>query len=275
MSILRKVSFAFICTFVLLVSGMLVPSSHAAIPNASVAGIWSLDNVDGNIAKDLSGRGNDGKVSGGPVLVAGKFGQAVKFDGKDDFIDCGAAASLNLGKFTVSFWAMLPATQGWNHMVSKGSHVGSGTPGSVNWGVMMYDAAATFLAEIYTDTAWTGVTGPVVPLNVWQHIAVTYDGDKMEFFLNGKSVGVTAAGVKIKLDATRSFRIGGIASAGVTPDNFFNGSIDEVGFFNVVLSPTDILSIMNSGLTVAVTPVTSSVASENKSATTWAEIKSQ
>lgn len=255
---------------VLFAVGILVSSSHGSIDPQSVVGIWLLDNIQNDIAMDLSGNGHDGTVNGGPVSVAGKFGNALQFDGVDDFIDCGADESLNLGTFTLSFWANIAATQGWNHMVSKGSHVGSGTPGSVNWGVMMRSGEARFLYEIYTDTAWTGISAPEVPINEWQHLAATYDGDTMEFFLNGVSLE-TSSGVAIELDASRSFRIGGIATAGDTPGNFFNGAIDDVGLFDVALSSADIQSIMNGGLlevvgTTAVSPIASS-------ATTWANIK--
>jgi hypothetical protein len=135
---------------------------------------------------------------------------------------------------------------------------------------MMRSGEARFLYEIYTDTAWTGISAPEVPINEWQHLAATYDGDTMEFFLNGESLEASS-GVVIELDASRSFRIGGIATAGATPGNFFNGAIDDVGLFDVALSSTDIQSIMNGGLlevvgTTAVSPAASS-------ATTWANIK--
>ncbi len=263
MYILRNINLMIVGMVVLFVLGS---SSYAEIDSQTIVGLWLFDDVAGDTVNDLSGNGHDGTISGGPELVAGKFGQALKFDGTDDFIDCGTAESLNLGTFTVTFWARLPATQGWNHMVSKGSHVGSGTPGSVNWGVMMRSGEARFLYEVYTDTAWTGISAPEVPLNEWQHLATTYDGDKMEFFLNGESLG-SSADVKIKLDASRSFRIGGIATEGETPGNFFNGSIDEVALFSAVLSVEDIQALMNDGVgTTAVSPA-------GKSAKTWAEIK--
>lgn len=261
------------CVLGLFAFGLLIASGHAEIPQSAVVGIWLLDSIDGDTARDSSGNGHDGTVNGGPELVDGNFGNAVRFDGTDDFIDCGTAESLNLGSFSVSFWARVPATQGWNHMVSKGSHVGSGTPGSVNWGVMMRSGEARFLYEIFEDTSWTGISGPEVPLDEWQHLVATYDGDNMEFFLNGESLG-SSAGVTVELDASRSFRIGAIATAGATPGNFFNGSLDEVGLFSDVLGPEDIQAIMNDGLLTAL-GITSAVTSAGKSATTWAEIKNR
>jgi hypothetical protein len=93
----------------------------------------------------------------------------------------------------------------------------------------------------------------------------------MEFFLNGASLG-SSAGNTVELDASRSFRIGGIATAGVTPGNFFSGSIDEVALFNEALLLEDIQELMNLGIEEALklTPVEA----KGKLATTWGCIRS-
>jgi hypothetical protein len=138
---------------------------------------------------------------------------------------------------------------------------------------MMRSGEARFLFEIFEDTTWTGISGPEVPLNEWQHLVATYDGNNMEFLLNGESLG-SSADVAVELDASRSFRIGGIATEGATPGNFFNGSIDEVGLFSDVLGPEDIQAIMNDGLLTAL-GITSAVTPADRFATTWAEIKNR
>ncbi len=257
--------------FALLIFSIASIPGYARIDPESVVGIWLLNESDDNIARDASGNGHDGEIKGDPEWDEGVFGDCLKFDGSGDFVDCGTAETLNLGAFGVAFWTKFPMTQGWNHMVSKGSHVTSGVPGSVNWGVMMRSGEARFLFEVFQDTTWAGISSPEVPLDEWQHLVANYDGDKMEFFLNGASLG-TSVGNKVLLDASRSFRIGGIATAGVTPGNFFNGSIDEVALFDEVLSLEDIQELMNLGIEEALklTPVQA----KDKLATTWGRIRS-
>lgn len=271
MYIPRSVNLAIVGMVALLAGGILAASSYAVDMDSAV-GIWLLDDLEDNITRDSSGNAHDGVVSGDPELIDGKFGDALEFDGAGDFVDCGNDESLSLDTFTVTFWANMPETQGWNHIVSKGSHVASGTPGSVNWGIMVYSAQMTFLYEIYTDTAWTGISTDI-SLGEWHHVVATYDGDldRMEFFIDGESKGNGTAAVE--LDASRHFRIGGIATAGATPDNFFNGSIDEVGYFDTVLDLEDIQDIMNNGLNDALG--ITAVAPGGKSATTWAKLKAQ
>ena len=270
MHVLRSINLLIVGIFVLFITVILTAPGHAKIDPGSVVGLWLIDENEDNIVPDVSGNGHDGAIKGNPEWDDGKFGDALKFHGGSDVVDCGNDEKLNLGKFTVSFWAKFPVTQGWNHIVSKGDHVTSGVPGSVNWGVMMRSAEARFLFEIYQDTTWAGISSPAVPLDEWQHLAATYDGDRMEFFLNGVSLG-SSAGAKIKLDASRSFLIG--ARASVAPASYFNGSVDEVALFNEVLAVADIKNLMNLGIEDALNLI--AVYPSGKSATTWARIKDQ
>lgn len=271
---LKRISIAAAGVFVMFIAGMFSAASHAAIGLDDAVGIWlfdDLEDVQDDVTADMSGNGHDGVLNGFPTVVAGKFGEALLFDGGDDYVNCGNDASLNLSAFSVSFWASVPTSQGWNHIVSKGSHVASGTPGSVNWGVMMRSAELRFLFETYQDTTWAGISSPAVPENQWQHLVANFDGDRMEFFLNGVSLG-SSAGNKMKLDATRNFIIGARGDAG-NPASYFNGSIDEVALFKEILAMEDIQSLMNEGISEALN--LTAVLPAGKAITTWAKIKEQ
>jgi len=260
-----------IAMVVLFAGGILVTSGHSEVNMDSVVGLWLFDETEGDVAIDSSENGHDGVITGGPERVTGKFGNALKFDGSNDFVGCGNDPAFNLDIFTVAFWANMPATQGWNHMVSRGSHVGAGVPGSVNWGVMVYSAESQFLYEIFEDIEWIGISTDI-SLGTWHHVVATYDGDqdKMELFIDGVSKG-SNLGAAVELDESRHFRIGGISTAGATPENYFNGSIDEVAYFDTVLGMEDIQDIMNNGLEEMLDIV--AVSPGGKAATTWAEVK--
>ncbi|MCP4305719.1 MAG: hypothetical protein GY788_12740, partial [bacterium] len=71
-------------------------------------GLVAFYPFEGN-ASDASGNGNDGTEEGGPQYVTGHVGQALDFDGIDDFVSTGKVAS-QLGidgnkPRTVSVWA--------------------------------------------------------------------------------------------------------------------------------------------------------------------------
>jgi len=274
MHVLRSISSIAVGVFVVFVSGIMATASYAALTLDDAVGIWLFDDIEDaqdDITADLSGKGNDGTLNGFPEVVAGKFGEAILFDGGDDYVNCGNDAILNLNTFTVSFWVSVPTSQGWNHIVSKGSHVAGGEHGSVNWGVMMRSAEVRFLFETYQDTDWKGLSSANVPEDQWQHLVATYDGDKMEFFLNGTSIG-NSTGNKMELDASRNFVIGAKATNG-DPSSYFNGSIDEVALFKEILTLEDIQSLMNEGIAEALN--LAAVLPAGKAITTWADIKEQ
>ncbi|MHC4370456.1 MAG: LamG-like jellyroll fold domain-containing protein, partial [Planctomycetota bacterium] len=185
-----------------------------------------------------------GTLMGGPNWVAGQSGNALEFTGSQTYVDCGNAEALNVNVFSVSFWCNFPSTQGWNHIVSRGSHRGGGTPGAVNWGVMMVSGEAIILFEAFNDTGWNGLRANSTA-GQWHHVVATYDGDTMQLYHDGVLAAETS-GAGMLLDESRPLLIG--ARSHDSAASFFNGSVDEVGYFSVVLSPEDIQAIMDSGL---------------------------
>jgi len=229
----------------IIVSLMLTGQSYAEVDSETILGIWLLDDRIGDTTEDASLNGNDGTLLGAPNWAAGKSGSALDFSGSNSHVNCGNAEALNVDLFSVSFWCNIPSTQGWNHMISRGSHVASGTPGSVNWGVMMVDTQEVILFETFNDTGWTGIRATTTT-GEWHHVVATYDGDTMQLYHDGTSAATTS-GAGILLDQSRSFRIGARSDNGGA-GGFFSGSIDEVGYFNAVLAPEDIETIMTVGL---------------------------
>ncbi len=233
-----------ICSSFLVVSLVFAGQSYAKVDSENILGAWLLDEGKGDITEDASGNGNNGTLRGGPNWIDGKFGKALDFSGTNSHVDCGNADSFNVEVFSVSFWYNFPSIQYWNHMISKGQHVASGTPGSVNWGVMMYSDEQRILFETYDNTSWTGISADS-SAGEWHHVVATFDGSTMQFYHDGQLAGTSGAG--ITLDPSRPLLIGARSDAG-SAGGFFSGSIDEVGFFNIVLAPEDIETIMNIGL---------------------------
>ncbi|MBN2593972.1 MAG: hypothetical protein JXA81_10730 [Sedimentisphaerales bacterium] len=236
--------FTLICISFLVVCLMFAGQSYAVINPDAVLGAWLLDEGKGNTTADSTGNGNDGTLMNAPSWIAGWMGNALEFNGTSSYVDCGNDESLNVGVFSVSFWYNFPTTQGWNHMISKGQHGASGTPGSVNWGVMMYSAEERILFETYNNTGWNAVLADS-SAGQWHHVVATFDGGTLQLYHDGQSVGTSGGG--ILLDPSRPFLIGARSDAG-SAGGFFNGSIDEVGFFSAVLTPEDIVTIMDYGL---------------------------
>ncbi|MBC8472715.1 MAG: LamG domain-containing protein [Planctomycetes bacterium] len=234
-----------ICIGFIIVSLMLTGQSYAEVNSENILGIWLLDEGNGDITEDSSGNGNDGTLGGGPTWIDGVYGKALDFSGSSSYVDCGNAETLNVDVFSVSFWCNIPSTQSWNHIVSRGEHHGGGNPGAVNWGVMMYADQETILYELYNDTVKPSISADTTT-GQWHHVVATFGGAEMQLYHDGELAGTSPA-TGVLLDENLPFIIGAQSRAG-GPSDYFSGSIDEVGYFNIVLTPEDIEMIMNNGL---------------------------
>jgi len=109
----------------------------------------------------------------------------------------------------------------------------------------MVDTEETILFETFNDTGWTGIRA-TSSAGQWHHVVATFDGDTMELYHDG-AVASTTSGAGVLLDESRVFMMGARSDNGAA-GGFFSGSIDEVGYFNAVLSSEDVQTIMNYGL---------------------------
>ncbi|MGD8499259.1 MAG: LamG domain-containing protein, partial [Phycisphaerales bacterium] len=216
-----------------------------AITDPNLLGWWKLDEGSGVIVLDGSGHGNHGTIMGDPQWVIGHDGGALEFDGSSAYVDCGNAEALNVDVFSVSFWCNIPSTQGYNHMVSRGSHASAS---AVNWGVMMHSGEQRILFESFNDTTWPGIRADTT-IGEWHHVVATYDGDTMQLYHDG-ALAETTSGAGMLLDQSRPFLIGARSDAG-TANAFFNGSIDDVRIYNKVLTQDEVEQAMQGDPTLA------------------------
>ncbi len=71
---------------------------------SSAVGIWLFDEGAGNAAADLSEKGNHATLVKNPKWVAGKFGKALEFNGKDNCVQTGKKLLNAREEFTIVAW---------------------------------------------------------------------------------------------------------------------------------------------------------------------------
>jgi hypothetical protein len=83
------------------------------------------------------------------------------------------------------------------------------------------------------------MSGSVLPNNEWVHIAMTYDGQTLRSYVNGKldTYRVDVSGDL--LDANTYLTIGSKYTG-----DYFDGAIDDLALFNTVLSDEEIARVM-------------------------------
>jgi hypothetical protein len=212
-----------------------------------LVGHWPLDEKDGTVARDLSGRGNDGKVLGAPLRVAGRIGGAFRCRGNgEDGVEIPSVNELDLTlakSFTLSAWFLPdqappgktdPANDAWYAVfIRPGMHMGL-CYGRDGRGEMTYwldgPKQATPKSEPIAPGAWTHLAG-VVDVNA----------GRTALFVNGRPAGESAWPARSKAHFVRSpWRIG---IAGPNAEEWswsLKGAVDDVRFHARALDAEEI-----------------------------------
>jgi hypothetical protein len=232
----------------------LVISSGAPQPGGLVLAL-GFDEAAGLTAFNSASSSFNGTIRQA-LRVPGKFGGALQFDGVNDWVtitDSTLATSplkLTTG-MTISAWVNPANMSGWETILMK--ERGTTGEGLLSYALYAHDGAPLALGTprpagyvrvnptaSTTDRAVRGAT--TVPLNVWTHLAVTYNGSTMTFFVNGVAQTPVTVGSGAIAETNGAIRIGGNNSS---TGEFFQGLIDEVRVYNRALSAAEITTDMN------------------------------
>jgi Concanavalin A-like lectin/glucanases superfamily/Putative esterase len=219
--------------------------SVAQSADAGLVAAYGFNEGAGTSAADASGRGHTGVVSGALWTAAGRFGNALSFDGVNDMVTVADSALLDLTTgMTLSAW-VFPTAHGngvWRNVLIKER------PGGEVYN--LYSNTDTNVPIVYVvrnaapSTPLEARGTAQVPLNTWTHLAATHDGTTLRLYINGAQVRSRGVSGSL-LTSTGALRIGGNAVWG----EFFQGRIDEIRIYNRALSPSEIQTDMTRPIT--------------------------
>ena len=244
---------------------MLVAPSESKIDPKTAMGIWLLDEKTGKKVKDVSGNDNHGEIQGAK-WAKGKFGSALKFNGSTDRVVIPNSDSLYAKKaWTITSWIFVNKSEvGYGHILGKRNDPGTNT----NY-AFRTDSKGIGWDAYFRLGGWKGAWAQGKAIKgEWVYMTATYDGkNTIQIYEKGKLVGKADVGPPPP-QGDAEVHIGGWTG---NTTELLDGLLDEVGLFNVALSPADMKDLMKNGFEAIVT----SVAPMNKLATSWADIKSQ
>lgn len=165
------------------------------------------------------------------TVAATPPGNALAFDGVDDFVPFGSTPAVNNlgpGSFTLEAWVYYDGGTGAESIIRK--------DGDYNF----YINGNKLHAEV-----WPGGTGnpafqrfdgttTTLPANRWAHVAAVWNGSTMQLFVNGVSEPSTLY--------TTSIPASGNLTLGKSPTygNLLNGRLDEVRIYTAALTAANI-----------------------------------
>jgi len=229
-----------ITTWITLFVSMLVAPAVCRADTRLVAR-WDFDEGEGDLARDASGNGNHGKIHGASWVKL-KKGYALRFDGRDDYVDCGAGPSLDLnGPVTLELW-IRPL----------------GTPDPFREpGIAGKSNSSYALTYYHSNDVWwyigsgTNHCARVISedeeeVRTWHHVAGTFDGATLALYIDGRCVRSCPSSFH-RIPSGKHFFIGCTVfdpkqadPAGLDVPHF-NGMVDAVRVYARPLAPQDIL----------------------------------
>ncbi len=202
-----------------------VPPPAPFEPDKNTLLLYHLDESGGDLARDASGRGCDGEIQN-CRRVPGRYGRALAFNGRTACVFRRSTPALrNMEQLTVECWFaqddpfgrqfLVGLDVGFHFDITNGEatslsiyNQGGRTP---NGEGLRHQQVSTRLGRVRSSR--------------WHHLAATYDGREVSFFLDGVLAD--------RLPAARGFRLGA-ASRGlwvgcyIGREFWFHGRVDEV-----------------------------------------------
>jgi len=226
--------------------------------NAGLIGYWTFDQA-GTVYPDRSGNHNDAHVnppSLAPTWVqstragaggALTFRQNAQSTAPNSWLEVPASPSLNsvTHSFTMAAWLLMPQASTFEPSGILARQVAT----EMVYGMELSAAGALELA-LDTGTVATGPTA-LVPTTQWVHVATTYDGVTASLYIGGQlKMGGAKVGSASAL-ADHSLFIGAESDDALGVINGLTATIDDVLFYNRVLSANEIAALAAGATPVA------------------------
>ncbi len=225
---------------------------ETATTNTALVAHWALDEAAGTAgAKTIQDATGDhhgtpfGAVTFGNAGAPEIAGTAFEGNGSNGGVRVPYDAALNPQSFTFTAWARAERLSGFNAVVTNRFDSGSGDLR----GFILYNDSVGRWAFWTGDgsSPWNVLTGPLVQVGTWTHLAITFDAatNSKKLYVNG-GLAAQTSGQDYLPNHTRDLHLG--AGEDSSTDYFFNGAIDDAALFNTALDPGEIQDMMSQGV---------------------------
>lgn len=218
-----------------------IPITASNHPNLKA--MYTMDNISGSTLIDETANNHDATLVNSPTVVTGIISDALSFDGVDQRATLMPISSLGVTPQAtgISFW--FKAIQG--DLTGNNVTIRSDLPGTLK-------ASEHLLTGLQPDGSMitrsnnTNLFSSVGRLddNTWHHVVSNRtSGNRIEQYIDGVSQGSIAVPA-----VTAGFNLGIAIASNTFPANdtyhqFFQGSIDQVRYFNRILTQEEVTAL--------------------------------
>jgi len=212
-----------------LMSVLLALAAAPLLADQGLIAHYGCDEGAGAVLNDSVG-GHDGAITGATWAKSGD-GFALRFDGKKDFVDCGAGPGPSpMQAVTLEAWVYPERTPA------------AGEAGIVGKGY------GTFVLTQYTDgQCWWYIGGggnnakAALAPGTWHHVVGTFDGQDLRLYMDGELAALAPSKVPT-IPTGDHFYLGMKDGEGhPAATDYFQGMLDEVRLYDRAMSPEEVL----------------------------------
>lgn len=225
----------------LLALGLCVAEAKSKKHNHNMAlkeGLVAYWNMEQNPAlfrvHDQSHNGNHLTGFNAPTLTTGKLGQAIEFDGVDQYLNLSSAAGISHegGEFTVAFWVKPLALLHFGHIAS-----------TVEWGVGMRLVGSDYFLNVAVEDEEIMLSNVPLEVGRWYFVALGWYNTNGTFAWGSVNLGERMRAVQSGLTPSpgNAFNIG---NAGSFPIPFV---IDDFAIWRRNVSAPELRQIYDRG----------------------------
>ncbi|MNI34280.1 hypothetical protein D3C73_882680 [compost metagenome] len=199
-------------------------------------GHWKLDDGAGSAAADSSAYAYNGTVTNAVYDAGGKYGNALRFDGNDDYVtlpnpfyhDTAFGTKEN---FSISMWVKTAVSGTTKFLIQKGN------TNAGFWLRFESDNTLKFLMD-YGSTYDAAQSTATYTDGAWHHVAAVVDRSSgIRLYVDGVLVGQDTSLLQGSVTSSLPLTIG------VSGANTMNGLIDDVRIYRYGLTAADIQAL--------------------------------
>ncbi len=196
-------------------------------------GYWTFDNCTGE--NEVEGVG-DAEIIGSPTCTETTAkGKSFYLKG-ESYLKVTNSDMLDLQRFTITAWIMPDEVDG--------EHTIAGRPEQSGYGVEVYKGKLRGYMWMEGSRDYVYVTSQIgLPKDKWTFVALTYDGNNLKLYQNGKLAASKNVEGTVK-ENDMPFLIGANPTSSGGAEMLFKGYIDEVRLYSKSLTEDEIKSIM-------------------------------
>ena len=260
----------YLLAFAVVISMLVLIPADGNVVTDGLVSYWTFDKQDisNNTVKDVWGE-NSGTIVGNPTVVSGQVGDALEFDGSDDYVNLTNLGDFGsqIGSSTFEAWVKTSFKEDWTTLfkvldagcnmawaidVNRSAKAGFPLAQDIVHYYVRHQAVAECI-DIAVEIEFALSDGK------WHHVvfAVEDAGEpKVSIYMDGESQEVIVGDGK-KLDTFAPFvepvYIGAANNRG-TVERFFPGTIDEVRIYNRPLTAPEVIQNFESKIGLGVEP---------------------